>query len=553
MLRSVPHSLLTGFMLFAVTATTARGGDAAEQARALLAKDDAYAAVDRLELAIPDTPPAELLEVLALLRVAYVKAAEKAEAAGKTREAKHYREGRQLLGDPRPIQAAEPPSAIPPEHAGIVAEPKVPEAAPVRDESPVAELARADAAWKAKKYVEAGDSYAILARAEKLPVGRRDHWAYCRLVTVLERINAGPKSPADWAEIHAEIDHIRVLSPKNWYSEYLRNVVVERSGGVRRPKSDELVVRGAAPDERPAPTRPTRTQVKNAVQPKDAASALLPRAEATPAEPRRFSPEPSADAAIGQAGPPFGEWQTFVTPNFQIFHKDEALARKAAIRAESARRAAVKLWTGTEPALPWTPKCELYLYPTAELFAAHTQQPAASPGFSTAGLEAGRVVARKVKLRVDYAKMLDCVLPHEITHIVLADLFPTKQIPRWADEGMSVLSEPAAEQALRARDLATPDSNRSPLSPRRLDDRRLSGRRALGSVLRPERLPDSLPGGAGFAPAVREVRSRDATAGHRARVAHGLRHRERRRARTPLEGPRSRNAQSGDGVNRCPC
>ena len=39
---------------------------------------------------------------------------------------------------------------------------------------------------------------------------------------------------------------------------------------------------------------------------------------------------------------------------------------------------------------------------------------------------------------------------------ILADIFPVKQVPRWADEGMSVLSEPEAEQALRARDLTEP-------------------------------------------------------------------------------------------------
>ncbi len=33
------------------------------------------------------------------------------------------------------------------------------------------------------------------------------------------------------------------------------------------------------------------------------------------------------------------------------------------------------------------------------------------------------------------------VLPHEVTHVVLAGRFPAA-LPRWADEGMAVLSEP---------------------------------------------------------------------------------------------------------------
>src|SRR5262249_40394581 len=34
------------------------------------------------------------------------------------------------------------------------------------------------------------------------------------------------------------------------------------------------------------------------------------------------------------------------------------------------------------------------------------------------------------------------VLPHETTHVVLAGRFGVHHVPRWADEGMAVLSEP---------------------------------------------------------------------------------------------------------------
>jgi hypothetical protein len=52
--------------------------------------------------------------------------------------------------------------------------------------------------------------------------------------------------------------------------------------------------------------------------------------------------------------------------------------------------------------------------------------------------------------------LLPAILPHEVTHVVLADLFTDMQVPRWADEGMAVLAEPGQEQALRAADLAAP-------------------------------------------------------------------------------------------------
>ena len=144
------------------------------------------------------------------------------------------------------------------------------------------------------------------------------------------------------------------------------------------------------------------------------------------------------------------------TPSFRILHVDPELAERAAEAAEAARDVQLRRWTGSAPKGPWTPKCEIYLYPTALVFSQMTGQPEESPGFSTMGMNGGRIIARRVNLRVDHPNLLRAILPHEITHVVLADLFPHQQIPRWADEGMAVLSEPASEQHLRAADLNDP-------------------------------------------------------------------------------------------------
>jgi hypothetical protein len=71
-------------------------------------------------------------------------------------------------------------------------------------------------------------------------------------------------------------------------------------------------------------------------------------------------------------------------------------------------------------------------------------------------MNGGRIVARRINLRADHPNLIRAILPHEITHVVLADLFATQQIPRWADEGMAVLAEPTSEQELRAADLDKP-------------------------------------------------------------------------------------------------
>ena len=104
----------------------------------------------------------------------------------------------------------------------------------------------------------------------------------------------------------------------------------------------------------------------------------------------------------------------------------------------------------------WDPRCEIVLFPTVHDFTRETLQAADSPGFSTMGMNEGRIVLRRVHLRADHANLVKAILPHEVTHVVLADVFPQQQVPRWADEGMAVLAEPHAEQAVRAADLDEP-------------------------------------------------------------------------------------------------
>jgi hypothetical protein len=322
---------------------------------------------------------------------------------------------------------------------------------PPRGVTTKSELAAADAAFVAKKYDEAGRLYGELASAKKLPKERREAWAYCRMQTVVARINEQPRTAEDWAEIQAEIQHIRVLSPKNWYAEYLRNLALERAPKSRRRDSRGVILRGSAPEEPQKQAAPARAERGSASAPVSTSQIREP-AQAAPAE-------GSADSRVGAPGPAVGNWKVWNTPNYRILHYDDALAERVARLAENVRAEQTRRWAGSSPVGPWSPRCDIYLYPTREIFQQQTGQPLSSPGFSTMGLNSGRVVARRVNLRVDQENLLTAILPHEVTHVVLADLFTTQQVPRWADEGMAVLSEPSNEQARRALDLVRPLSS----------------------------------------------------------------------------------------------
>jgi hypothetical protein len=141
------------------------------------------------------------------------------------------------------------------------------------------------------------------------------------------------------------------------------------------------------------------------------------------------------------------------SPNFRVFHTDLQLAGQAAEAAESTRTLQARRWGSPALQRPWAPRCEIYLFPTAKAFAQATKQSENAPGFSSIESSGGRITVRRTFLHADHPHLLTAILPHEITHVVVADLFAKEQIPFWADEGIAVLAEPEANQTLRAADL----------------------------------------------------------------------------------------------------
>jgi hypothetical protein len=74
-------------------------------------------------------------------------------------------------------------------------------------------------------------------------------------------------------------------------------------------------------------------------------------------------------------------------------------------------------------------------------------------------------VRRRVDLAGDHVNLIGGGLPHEVTHVVLADLFSETPLPRWADEAMAVLTEPRShvDRYLRALPRCQKDGTLIPL------------------------------------------------------------------------------------------
>jgi hypothetical protein len=123
----------------------------------------------------------------------------------------------------------------------------------------------------------------------------------------------------------------------------------------------------------------------------------------------------------------------YETANFVVEAPTPELAKQFGDMAEFYREEKALEWLGRKmPA--WPRKCPLQVQ--------ITMGSAGGATTFTFGSEAGRgiVTSQRMEIRGERKQLLNSVLPHEVTHTVLAHHFG-RPVPRWADEGGSVLSE----------------------------------------------------------------------------------------------------------------
>jgi hypothetical protein len=76
----------------------------------------------------------------------------------------------------------------------------------------------------------------------------------------------------------------------------------------------------------------------------------------------------------------------------------------------------------------------------------------------------GRVTNRQIHLCLDSVSGRPTALGHEITHVVFADHFSERHLPRWADEGIAMLSDLPEKKEMFRRAVRRAIENRSCLT-----------------------------------------------------------------------------------------
>jgi hypothetical protein len=139
---------------------------------------------------------------------------------------------------------------------------------------------------------------------------------------------------------------------------------------------------------------------------------------------------------------------TYTTTNFVVTAPDDALAKRFGEMAEYYRKEKALEGLGQEmPA--WPQRC-----PISVRIRENGAGGATSFTF-TGDPNHGAVSSQQMEIFGPVRQLLNSVLPHEVTHTVFAHHFG-RPVPRWADEGGSVLSENDEERTshdIRCREL----------------------------------------------------------------------------------------------------
>ena len=126
----------------------------------------------------------------------------------------------------------------------------------------------------------------------------------------------------------------------------------------------------------------------------------------------------------------------YETANFSVNAPCADSAKQFAETAEQCRTDLAVLWLGKT--LPdWSAKCPIVVHVGSDLGAG---------GKTSFVFENGEVFGWEMEIQGSSERILDSVLPHEITHMILASHFRTP-IPRWLDEGMATSVEHHSEKA----------------------------------------------------------------------------------------------------------
>ena len=141
-------------------------------------------------------------------------------------------------------------------------------------------------------------------------------------------------------------------------------------------------------------------------------------------------------------------WKVVESTSFRVHQKGSFADRQLLSGLEKHRSNLQGKWQGGSTGRSWDPKCDIFVYATGDEFHQATKRSPEMLAATLLEIGEGRVWMRRVSVRGDVGTDFEQVLKHEVTHVVMADVFRDSQIPRWLDEGIAVAEERSARRQM---------------------------------------------------------------------------------------------------------
>jgi tetratricopeptide (TPR) repeat protein len=138
-------------------------------------------------------------------------------------------------------------------------------------------------------------------------------------------------------------------------------------------------------------------------------------------------------------------WKHRRTEHFEVYARNDLVAERVAEAAEY-HFAGLCDWLAVAVADPWEPRCELRVHATRDEWRRVLETGAVTGTPTEMRIQGERMLLRCVNLCQDDPWLLSATLPHELTHVILADACQGGNLPPAIDEGLALQSEPPARR-----------------------------------------------------------------------------------------------------------
>lgn len=144
---------------------------------------------------------------------------------------------------------------------------------------------------------------------------------------------------------------------------------------------------------------------------------------------------------------------TCQTQNFDVYSYNASWpAAEVAKLVEERRSVIFEHWKGKGTPGNWEPKCIVVLHLSRQSYSAAVGRGSERTlGSSLLNVKQGICRGRRIDLLTDGNNRVTA-LGHELTHVVISDIFQGQLLPRWLDEGFAILADAHEKQLRHAED-----------------------------------------------------------------------------------------------------